>query len=276
MLARHYDSMGRTTSMYTHSVGPTRRPRVHRQPNQPTPLNHQDPCTTRPPTHRHLGVHHFGSALPTQRAENGASQRTEAVPMIDAQYLAVCNADQYLRVSHAEPGLEDNDSRPRLWLDKPRLELATAGQGRQVPGIDHACLILTPDYNAEQMVGTTVLRGRLRGHPNDPCCRPGSDPGSQAPCNQLRYEALLNGALHPIGPSVDAYKGVGLGVGSRRRQGGRRQGLQHRVPHLVQLEQSGRILPVHLNPDKECADTCDRLSPRSHSRRREWSPRRSN
>src|SRR6266567_3590004 len=73
MLARHYDSMGRTTSMYTHSVGPTRRPRVHRQPNQPTPLNHQDPCTTRPPTHRHLGVHHFGSALPTQRAENGAS-----------------------------------------------------------------------------------------------------------------------------------------------------------------------------------------------------------
>src|SRR6266487_4512222 len=73
MLARHYDSMGRTTSMYNHSVGPTRRPRVHRQPNQPTPLNHQDPCTTRPPTHRHLGVHHFGSALPTQRAENGAS-----------------------------------------------------------------------------------------------------------------------------------------------------------------------------------------------------------
>src|SRR6266498_5153143 len=73
MLARHYDSMGRTTSMYTDSVGPTRRPRVHRQPNQPTPVNHQDPCTTRPPTQRHPGVHHFGSALPTQRAENGAS-----------------------------------------------------------------------------------------------------------------------------------------------------------------------------------------------------------
>src|SRR6266511_187420 len=74
MLARHYDSMGRTTSMYTDSVGPTRRPRVHRQPNQPTPVNHQDPCTTRPPTQRHPGVHHFGSALPTQRAENGASR----------------------------------------------------------------------------------------------------------------------------------------------------------------------------------------------------------
>src|SRR6266568_1713899 len=82
MLARHYDSMGRTTSMYTHSVGPTRRPRVHRQPNQPTPLNHQDPCTTRPPTHRHLGVHHFGSALPTQRAENGASQPANANAMV--------------------------------------------------------------------------------------------------------------------------------------------------------------------------------------------------
>src|SRR6266508_320211 len=79
MLARHYDSMGRTTSMYTDSVGPTRRPRVHRQPNQPTPVNHQDPCTTRPPTQRHPGVHHFGSALPTQRAENGASASGNAI-----------------------------------------------------------------------------------------------------------------------------------------------------------------------------------------------------
>src|SRR6266536_3604271 len=88
MLARHYDSMGQTTSMYTHSVGPTRRPRVHRQPNQPTPLNHQDPCTTRPPTHRHLGVHHFGSALPTQRAENGASQMSaEAVSPISTLWV---------------------------------------------------------------------------------------------------------------------------------------------------------------------------------------------
>src|SRR6266487_807587 len=78
MLARHYDSMGRTTSMYTESVGPTRRPRVHRQPNQPTPVNHQDPCTTRPPTQRHPGVHHFGSALPTQRAENGTRRRALA------------------------------------------------------------------------------------------------------------------------------------------------------------------------------------------------------
>src|SRR6266508_6888076 len=69
MLARHYDSHRRTTSMYIDRVGPTRRPRVHRQPNQPTPVTHQDPCTTRPPTQRHPGVHHFGSALPTQRAE---------------------------------------------------------------------------------------------------------------------------------------------------------------------------------------------------------------
>src|SRR6266508_1059246 len=46
MLARHYDSHRRTTSMYIDRVGPTRRPRVHRQPNQPTPVNHQDPCTT--------------------------------------------------------------------------------------------------------------------------------------------------------------------------------------------------------------------------------------
>src|SRR5215218_7488487 len=79
MLARHYGSMPRITSMHTDRVGPTRRPLVHRQPNQPTPINHQDPYPTTPPTHSHPG--HITSArpLPTQRAENGTSDR---VPLV--------------------------------------------------------------------------------------------------------------------------------------------------------------------------------------------------
>src|SRR6266540_1608806 len=98
MLARHYDSMGRTTSMYTDSVGPTRRPRVHCQPNQPTPVNHQDPCTTRPPTQRHPGVHHFGSALLTQRAENGASRNAGQLGLVgvvlSASFVLVEGAEE--------------------------------------------------------------------------------------------------------------------------------------------------------------------------------------
>src|SRR6266542_4299826 len=98
MLARHYDSMGRNTIMYTDIVGPTRRPRFNGQSKKPTPVNHQDPCTTWPPTQRHPGVHHFGSALPTQRAENGASLNAGQLGLVDvvlsASFVLVEGAEE--------------------------------------------------------------------------------------------------------------------------------------------------------------------------------------
>lgn len=131
---------------------------------------------------------------------------TECISVVDAEYLAVRQSDEHLRVVNAKPRLKRNRADPRRPINPHLRELQPRGQLAQVSSVDCVGHVNATNYEPSLVSRNICIIGDLWGDVDHRRTWARSGSLGEPTRHQFSDEALLHVPLHPICTTVDGHE----------------------------------------------------------------------